>query len=392
MASGLFFPGATSRYDFIAIDWRGVGESGQIQCDITEPDAAFRTLPLRPGPGAERQAYAELFARYQSSCEDGYGGALFANMGTEQAARDMDRVREALGEEKISYLGISYGGYLGAVYATLFPDRVHAFVLDSPASPTPDVLTDLESWATRIEPFYDAFFTACGGDAGCAFHGGEGASAVALAYETLMAELEASGGLTVGSRTLTRSDAGKALYGRMLSQNVNVIASELADLEAGDGTALLADADGWYAGSSPDLMDVQVIFCLDRSANSIGTDPFWDGLAALESGAAPHVAYDIANYWGMCRDWPVVRPPTPVAAATAPPLLVITGDTDMWAPRPYAEATVDALGNGSHLLVGDHFGHGQTTFTTPSMCAPNTADAFFEDPTVAPTVTDCGAM
>lgn len=368
---------------------RGVGESEQVQCDISAADAAFRALPLHPDSVIDKQAYVDVFGQFQSSCSDNHGGALFRRMGTEYAARDMDRVREALGEQAISFLGMSYGGYLGAVYASLFPDRVRAFVLDSPASPTPDVLVDVEAWATRIEPHYQEFFTACGADTTCPFHGGEGADAVALAYETLLSSLEADEGLAVGSRTLTRSDAGKAIYGWVLGDDVRGLGSALHDLETGDGAALLAAADGWYAGSGPELFDNQVIYCLDRSPRSVGTDPFWEALADLESDGAPHVAFDVANYWGVCRDWPSDRPTIPISAPTAPALLVLAGNTDIWAPRPYAEATVSALGNGSHLLIGDHAGHVQSAALTASMCAAHAVDAFIDDPNTPPATTDC---
>lgn len=388
LAAGVFFPLTTEHFDVIAVDWRGVGESEQIQCDFAAADATFRQLPLHPAPGAERDAYADLFARYQSSCTDGHGGALVSRMGTEHAARDMDRVRQALGEDQISFLGMSYGGYLGAVYASLFPDRVRAFVLDSPASPSPDILMDVTSWATAIEPHYQAFFEQCGADPGCVFHGGEGADAVALAYDGVLADLESSGGIAVGASTLTRSDAGKAIYPMAIGGDVDALAADLHDLEAGDGEALLARANGWYAGSRPDLLDTQVIICLDRAESSDGTDPFWDHLGALESGAAPHVAFDISAYWGMCRDWPVQRPAVAVSAPSAPPLLVVAGNTDIWAPRAYAEATVAALSNGSYLLIGDGPGHVQSTQLTTSMCAAHAVDQFLLDPS-APSTTDC---
>lgn len=389
IASSLLFPSVAQHFDFIAVDWRGVGESEQIQCDITDADANFRSLPLHPGTGADQQAYDDLFAEYHDSCNDGHDGALFQRMSTEDAARDLERVREALGESQISFLGMSYGGYLGAVYASLFPDRVRAFVLDSPASPTPDLLTDVGSWATHIEPLYEAFFIACGADPTCTFHGGEGVEAVTTAYETLLSDLEAAGGIAVGNRTLTRSDVGKAIYPKITGGAFTQAASALRDLEQGDGAALLDAADAWYAGSGPDLFDTQVIFCLDRSAASTDSAPFWEQLAVLESGDAPHIAFDIAGYWGVCRDWPVQRDTVPISAPSAPPVLVLAGEADIWAPRAYAEATVGALANDSYLVIGDGPDHVQSTQVTPSMCASAAVEAFIEDPSIPPQITDC---
>ncbi|MFF5206525.1 alpha/beta hydrolase [Streptosporangium sp. NPDC000396] len=127
--------GLADRFDIIGFDPRGVGDSEPaLRC----VDPAKYYAPPRPDyvPGNEREE-AVLVARareYAEACGNRWSWVL-PHMSTENSARDMDAIREALGEPKISYLGYSYGSYLGAVYATLFPDRVKRLVLDSVVDP-----------------------------------------------------------------------------------------------------------------------------------------------------------------------------------------------------------------------------------------------------------------
>lgn len=123
-----------SAYDRIGFDPRGAGRSTPIRC---LPDRELTGAPA-PDPLPRTPAQVQAYERYQRH----YADACFTSSGrtlpyltTENTARDMDVVRAALGERRINFLGYSYGTYLGAVYATLFPSRVGRFVLDSAVNP-----------------------------------------------------------------------------------------------------------------------------------------------------------------------------------------------------------------------------------------------------------------
>ncbi|WP_223830539.1 alpha/beta fold hydrolase [Nocardiopsis quinghaiensis] len=120
---------ASEVYDVIGMDPRGTGGSSpRIVCDTLPP-------PLYPRPNDEEISGATRAAiNYQRSCEQEYGD-LLTHMTTADTARDMDVIRAALGEEQTNYLGYSYGTYLGAVYGSLFPERLDRSVLDSAVSP-----------------------------------------------------------------------------------------------------------------------------------------------------------------------------------------------------------------------------------------------------------------
>jgi pimeloyl-ACP methyl ester carboxylesterase len=121
-------------YDVIGMDPRGVAYSTPVSC----VDGSYYTGP-RPDPGATggRLQWWAFVDGIAAGC-GAKSPQLLPYVGTRNVARDMDEVRKGLGEEKISYVGSSYGTYLGAVYATLFPNRVDRMILDSAIDPTPD--------------------------------------------------------------------------------------------------------------------------------------------------------------------------------------------------------------------------------------------------------------
>ena len=131
---------AQERYDQIGFDPRGVGESTPLPCS-REAAEAIDLLPSPPRTAEERQAWADAAATLEASCRAG-APDLLDHVGSVAVAKDMDLIRQALGEERISFYGASYGSFLGAVYADLFPDRVDKFILDGPLDPsdTPEEL------------------------------------------------------------------------------------------------------------------------------------------------------------------------------------------------------------------------------------------------------------
>ncbi|GGV03034.1 peptidase [Actinomadura cremea] len=122
-----------AKYDIIGFDPRGVGSSEpRLSCDPHYSD------PIRPDyvPGSwkEERAWIAESKEYARACAKEFGD-LLPNMRTTDAARDVDMIRRALGQEKIGWYGFSYGTYLGATYASLFPERVRRMVMDGNVNP-----------------------------------------------------------------------------------------------------------------------------------------------------------------------------------------------------------------------------------------------------------------
>ncbi|MEU1629288.1 alpha/beta hydrolase [Streptomyces sp. NPDC020096] len=179
-ASGMKFPSrvvtrnplwtkTAQAYDFVGFDPRGVGHSSPISCeDPSEFVKAPKADPV-PGDQADKLAQRKLAEEYAAGCEE-RSGALLRYMTTPNAARDMDVIRAALGEKKLNYLGVSYGTYLGAVYATLFPTHVRRLLVDSVVNPDPDQIwyqnnldqdvafegrwKDFENWVAQHDAAY----------------------------------------------------------------------------------------------------------------------------------------------------------------------------------------------------------------------------------------------
>jgi pimeloyl-ACP methyl ester carboxylesterase len=150
----------TRRFDIVGFDPRGVGQSSPVKCFTdADLDANFGSDP-HPVSQADFDASASLARRLAQSCGDKYGDGLQL-YSTEQTARDMDAIRASLGDEKLTYLGYSYGTLLGAVYAHLFPKNVRALALDGAVDPTQTSVMSAENQAKGFERAFDNFAAWC---------------------------------------------------------------------------------------------------------------------------------------------------------------------------------------------------------------------------------------
>lgn len=166
MDPGVYSPELLARYDIVGMDPRGVGESDGVRCLSDAEREAGLAADLDPTltAGLPREAVDAQTRDLADGCAAGIDPGLLANMATDDVARDMDLVRAALGEEQISYLGVSYGTLLGATYATLFPDRVRRMVLDAPVDPVlwqQDPLAATAAQGVGGERSLDLWFATC---------------------------------------------------------------------------------------------------------------------------------------------------------------------------------------------------------------------------------------
>ncbi|MCS7476890.1 alpha/beta hydrolase [Umezawaea endophytica] len=127
------------RYDLVGFDPRGVGRSTPVTCDLTGADADPQGFLPWPGVGGDITESVAKAKRVARACGEN-GGELMRHISTRDEARDIDRIRQALDERALSYWGVSYGTYVGAVYATMFPERTDRVVLDSNDDPDPRML------------------------------------------------------------------------------------------------------------------------------------------------------------------------------------------------------------------------------------------------------------
>ncbi|HEX9258966.1 MAG TPA: alpha/beta fold hydrolase, partial [Acidimicrobiales bacterium] len=193
-ASLAFSDDLMQRFDIVSWDPRGTGDSAPVDC-VDDLDPYFSSDPT-PDDQAEKQVLIDQAAEFAAACA-ARNKDLLAHISTQDTAKDMDLVRGALGEDVTTYFGFSYGSELGATYATLFPKRVRAMVLDGAADPNAGYEADVRSTVVGLEASLNALLDDCASHKRCAFNN-NGQSQ--KAFDELMDSLDANPLLVEDSR------------------------------------------------------------------------------------------------------------------------------------------------------------------------------------------------
>ena len=358
---------ALSRFDVVAFEQRGVGAS--------EPAIDCHELP-RPYAPMTPDSFdlPELLRRARRLAELclNRDPAFLASVNTGNVARDLDVLRAAVGDERLSYLGVSYGGMIGETYASLFPGRARALVLDSPV--------DADVWLNRpldaiteqdvsAEGSLDRFFVACAADQATCRFGGDDPE---RAYDDLLARLDADplpagAGSTIDGNEL-RTVTHAALHSKRFWRP---LAAALSGLQAGDASALLALRSEVIGAGDDLLLDVLETYTSVERRYPRRIHRYLD-FAGREFAVAPHFATSFLGAFEEVRHqfWPVKargafygpfrNPPS------ATPVLVLHTTHDPATPYAWGRRVVRQLGNARLLTVhGD--GHG--ILTQLNVCA-----------------------
>jgi len=370
------FPAALrARFDIVGFDPRGVAGSEPALACLTGPELdKYLGTDEMPDSAAELSPVVAQARLYAQRCEQN-SKALLPFVGTENAARDMDVLRAALGQSRLTYLGKSYGTYLGTWYAQLFPHRVRALVLDGAVDPdTPSLEADI----TQAEGFTVAFrsFAAwCRASAGCPLGqdaAGQLKAMIVRANSVPLANHLGTGQVADGALLL--NGVAAALYSK---STWPYLKTGLAKAFGGDGTVLVQLAnlllernqDGTYSN----LVDADTaISCVDRPwPRSLAA---WRAQAAAAGRTAPLFGPPIV--WGNlpCAYWPVPPAPLPrITAAGAPPILVVGTTRDPATPYRWARALAAGLSSG--VLLGWN-GDGHTAYGEGSACVDTIVNAY----------------
>lgn len=376
------------QFDLVGIDPRGVGQSTPVDCadsldplfdnDLTSGDASVRAAALLREQKLIRQCQVR-------------SGDLLRHVDTTSAARDIDRVRVALRKEQISFLGFSYGTYLGAVYADLFPTRIRAAVLDGAVDPErAQRSVSLSGGGSDFEEALNAALRDCAANVACAFNnqGDPG-----KAYDALMTSLTLKP-LDVGGRKMGRGLAELGVVSVLYegSDGWNLLTDALTHAALGDGAPLLALSDG-YAGRRK-----------DGSYNNELEAHYAINCIELANRPSPHDAQQRLRDIGHldrfnavdlmlslpCAFWPVppVKQPRTIHAKGAAPILVVGNAGDPVTPIEDAEALTKAL-DGAVLLRWEGTGH--TVVGRGVTCIDDAVTAYLVDLTVPAAGTSCPA-
>jgi len=370
------------RFDIVGFDPRGVGRSQGVDC--TENLDPFYALDWTPDTEAGRAALEAGVRQIVDACVHA-DGPILPFLGTDRAARDMERIRAALGDDRLTYLGFSYGTFLGAEYAAQFPDRVRALVLDGPVDPALDATAVQVQQAVAFERSLNLFLRDCARRTGCAFHHGGDPGA---AYDALRARIAHApiGAPSAGRhRTLntTLFDIGVTELLYTGQDSWSTLAGALAAADQGDASDLVAEADAYTGrsrnGTYDDLQEAfWAVGCVDGP--DVGGVA---GLRAIEDAAAraaPRLGRSVVNNSLACALWPVAaQPPAALHAPTSPPLLVLGTRDDPATPLVWAKGLTDELGSATLVTVG---GARHTAFASGNHCVDDIVVRYLVDDAV----------
>ncbi len=351
-----------ARFDLVAFDPRGVGRSRPVRCGTTAELDRYFALDPTPDDDAELKALEDGNQSLVAGCLR-RSSAQLPFVATVDTARDMDAVRAAVGDDKLSYLGYSYGTTLGAAYLDAYPTRVRAMVLDGGIDPTLSWDQFLQGQSSGFDRAFEAFMKNCE-QTGCAYRKAVQGDLL-QAYDRLAAQVERTPLPTGQARDLGPGEfqlgVGAGLYSK--SSGWPRIAEALAAAEKGDGAPLLALNDSYLDRTSKGYENVTeanlAVNCIDRPWPR-ETAPYL-ALRDKVSKDSPRFGPAIALSGLACADWPVeaVSRPHEVSAAGAPPVVVIGTTGDPATPFAWSVALADQLRSGILLT---HRGDGHTVY------------------------------
>ncbi|MFE8988139.1 alpha/beta hydrolase [Streptomyces collinus] len=366
------------RYDLVSWDPRGVGASEGVRCRGDKEIQAAESVDVSPDTPAEEKAYFEDAADFGDGCRKN-AGKLMAHVSTADSARDMDRIRQVLGDARLNYFGISYGTELGGTYAHLFPKKVGRMTLDAVVDPGADTVGHAENQARGFQRALNGYLANTGQDPE------EGTRKIADLLRRIDARPLPAG--TPG-RKLTQTLAVTGILLPLYSKDSwPTLTSALDAAERGDGSELLALADrynerdpsGRYGTTTHSQ---RVISCLDdrQRPTMAETKPLLPRFEKISPVFGAFLGWDTA---GWCHDWPVPgQHDTPeVSAPGAAPVLVVGNTGDPATPYEGARRMADELGKGVGVMLTWR-GEGHGAYGSGSDCVDSTVNAYLLDGTV----------
>ena len=376
-------------FDIVGFDPRGVGASDPVKCLPDSQLDAYVAADATPDDQAELDAAVAGQKRFAEACVHNTG-PFIDDVDTLSVVRDLDVLRAAMGDDVLSYLGASYGTYIGAWYAQTFPWRVGRMVLDGAVDPS---LTSKQYVAGQAEGFsraLKAFVQDCQSQSDCPLKGSlqDGLNQVG----TMVAKADSAPLKTDDGRPLTQAlmvtGIAQALYAEQLWPSLTI---GLANALKGDGSGLLELADAYLERDSKGHFGQTIsanpaIFCLDvpetRTPEQISVD------AAELQRKFPPLGGTIG--WGAlsCAEWPLkaVMPREKLTAKGAAPILVLGTVGDPATPYEWAQSLASQL-TSARLLTWEGTMH--TAYHQSSACIDDDVEAYMLTGTVPPVGTRC---
>jgi len=387
-AAAAFPTELTDSFDLVSFDPRGVAASSPVRC---EDDAALEQQlvgDLSPDTAQELNKALADQKKFLMACTAN-SNELLRHMSTADVAADLDQLRIALGDEKLTYLGFSYGTAIGAVYATLYPENSRALVLDGSVSPKSTSEEEALAQAQGFENTLANFVAACNADKSCAL--GPDAAAKIKATRTALDDKPVKVKTASGTRSLGVDlfDIGlaTALYDTSLW---GTAAEAIRDINTGGGQLIFSLVDR-QLGRQPDgsFDNSGAAQAMVTCADSTERPTVEQSQQAAERIQAAAPTFGQALGWATlgCLGWPLAANPLPEITGKGSPTVLVVGTLgDPATPYAWAKQMTAAL-ESAVLLTYE--GDGHTAFLRGGPCVDNAVVTYLVKLTVPKMGTRC---
>ena len=377
---------ARKHFDVVGFDPRGVNRSSAVSCADTPEELTEALYDLAPYPtGSEEwiDAQEAASAEFGQACLT-HTGPLLQFVDTVSAARDLDLLRAILGDTALNYLGYSYGTFLGATYADLYPEKTGRLVLDGALDPATTEFEVTSVQAQGFESALRAYLADCITGTECPFRGTVDDAMNDIG--TLLSEVDRSPLRAKDGRQLGSGALLTAIILPLYSTSMWGYLGELfTSVTAGDPEIAFSLADSYY-GRLPDgsfednsTEAFTAINCLDYSSTTTREQLHQEAaqLAEMAPTFGPWMSYGGTS----CQQWPYpsTRERAPITASGSAPILVVGTTNDPATPYRWAENLAGQLENG-HLVT--YQGEGHTAYNKTNSCINKAVDTYLIHGTV----------
>ncbi|MET8245634.1 alpha/beta hydrolase [Streptomyces sp. NPDC005202] len=381
-AFGQDYAALRTRYDLVSFDPRGVGRSAAVTCESDAQLDQYFQQDATPDDTAERTTFLNNTKQFNAACEK-HSKSILPHVRTTDAARDMDLMRQVLGDAKMHYFGISYGTELGGVYAHLFPKHVGRAVLDGVVDPTQNPEQVSLGQAKGFQLALDNFAQDCTSKTTeCPI--GSDAQDVENRIAKLLKDLDSKPIPGVFPRQLTQTAATNGIAQALYSKDFwEYLTEGLEQAYDGDGKILLLLSDSMNGrndnGEYSNMAAANVaINCSDEKSRYT---PDYVQRKLPEFRAASPLFGDFLA-WGMlnCTDWavPGAADHPDVSAPGSAPILVVGNTGDPATPYAGAKRMVDALGKGVGIEL-TYKGQGHGAYDSKDKCVQAAVNSYLLD-------------
>ncbi|WP_432133968.1 MULTISPECIES: alpha/beta hydrolase [unclassified Streptomyces] len=381
-----------TRYDLVSFDPRGVGDSAGVKCESDQQLDAFFQQDMTPDDAAERSELLDNTEEFNAACEE-RSERMLPHVRTTDAARDMDLMRQVLGDDRLHYFGISYGTELGGVYAHLFPKRVGRAVFDAVVDPTQTPEQGALGQARGFQLALGNYAADCVSKAdGCPV--GDTPEDIENRIAGLLRDLDAKPLPGIFPRELTQSAATNGIAQALYSKEFwEYLTEGLTQAYDGDGRVLMLLSDSMNGrsqnGEYSNIVAANVsINCADDRPR-YSADHVQSRLPAFRA-ASPLFGEFLAWSLVTCTDWPVAGAADhpDVRAAGSAPILVVGNTGDPATPYGGARKMAAALGEGVGVEL-TYRGQGHGAYDSKNKCVQDAVDSYLLDGKVPAPGTVC---